>query len=64
MLFESEGLQPALGDARTRDRLHGRERTSEEADYLAAVNKCEGLGPKEKQRCIESAKERFGEMLR
>ena len=35
-----------------------------EAEYLAAVKKCEGSEPKEKQRCIESAKERFGEMLR
>lgn len=35
-----------------------------EADYLAAVKKCEGREPKEKQHCIESAKERFGEMLR
>jgi hypothetical protein len=38
--------------------------SQDEADYLAAVKKCEGLEPKEKQHCIESAKERYGEMLR
>jgi hypothetical protein len=38
--------------------------SQQEADYLAAVKKCEGTEPKEKQHCIESAKERFGEMLR
>jgi hypothetical protein len=35
-----------------------------EADYLAAVKNCGRLEPREKQQCIESAKERFGEMLR
>jgi hypothetical protein len=35
-----------------------------EAEYLAAVKKCEGSEAKEKQQCIESAKQRFGEMLR
>lgn len=38
--------------------------SKDEAAYLAAVKKCEGSEAKEKQRCIESAKERFGEMLR
>ncbi len=38
--------------------------SQQEADYLAAMKKCEGSEPKEKQQCIESAKERFGEMLR
>ena len=38
--------------------------SQDEAEYLAAVKKCEGLAAKEKQSCIESAKERFGEMLR
>jgi hypothetical protein len=40
-------------------------KTSErEEAYLSAVKKCEQLEPKEKQHCIESVKERFGEMLR
>jgi len=38
--------------------------SKEEADYLAAVKKCEGMQPKEKQSCVEAAKERYGEMLR
>jgi len=38
--------------------------SSKDEAYLAAVKKCEGAAAKEKQRCIESAKERYGEMLR
>jgi hypothetical protein len=38
--------------------------SEQEAEYLATVKKCEGMQAKEKQSCIESAKERFGEMLR
>ena len=45
------------------DRAAGRS-SEKENDYLAAVKSCEGFEAKEKQQCIESAKERFGEMLR
>ena len=38
--------------------------SDQEAAYLAAVKRCEGSEAKEKQRCVESAKERYGEMLR
>jgi hypothetical protein len=38
--------------------------STQEAEYTAAVQKCQGMEAKEKQRCIESAKERYGEMLR
>ena len=37
---------------------------TQEAEYSAAVQKCQGMEAKEKQSCIESAKERYGEMLR
>jgi hypothetical protein len=45
------------------DQIAGKSAESEK-DYLAAVKNCEGFGAKEKQQCIEAAKERFGEMLR
>ena len=38
--------------------------SDQEAAYLAAVKRCEGSEAKEKQRCVEAAKERYGEMLR
>ena len=38
--------------------------SDQEAAYLAAVKRCEGSDAKEKQRCVEAAKERYGEMLR
>lgn len=56
---ERRASEPASPTAREADSA-----PRQEADYLAAVKKCEVLEPKEKQHCIETAKERYGEMLR
>jgi hypothetical protein len=69
VLFFLGNLALAEEPARPAERKPDAERpvggnSQDQAEYLAAVKKCEGLGAKEKQSCIESAKQRFGEMLR
>lgn len=40
----------------------GGEAAQREQEYLAALKKCEPLAAAEKQKCIEAAKKRFGQM--
>ncbi|HWQ37861.1 MAG TPA: hypothetical protein VNM24_04490 [Burkholderiales bacterium] len=40
----------------------GSDAAQREQEYLAALKKCEPLAAAERQKCIEAAKKRFGQM--